>query len=265
MAHTFSINNCWSKNTTTQTPYFKSPSIKQTALAVWQLIPLCFPKRKCFFINIYHLGAIKVTAVKVDPFTISHLVSSPLHFEQVPDQHPASPQHQRGGKDRERNINRKRRCDGRRGTIWSLPSTLAATVRHSPPPGPLHSQPKEFFLDSSRQQWRPALLDLCLETPLPSLPPPQSGENSYSLMKTQFKLPLPPRNLPCPTSESKSHPLQQHLWTLRSNNLCLKCTTADHLPKAKDDSEAITDAVAKKGTQNLHSLKPYVHTQWNIR
>lgn len=196
MAHTFSINNCWSKNTTTQTPYFKSPSIKQTALAVWQLIPLCFPKRKCFFINIYHLGAIKVTAVKVDPFTISHLVLSPLHFEQVPDQHPASPQHQRGGKDRERNINRKRRCDGRRGTTWSLPSMLAATVRHGPPPGPLHSQPKEFCLDSSRQQWRPALLDLCLETPLPSLPPPQSGENSYSLMKTQFNYLFPQETFP---------------------------------------------------------------------
>lgn len=132
MAHTFSINNCWSKNTTTQTPYFKSPSIKQTALAVWQLIPLCFPKRKCFFINIYHLGAIKVTAVKVDPFTISHLVSSPLHFEQVPDQHPASPQHQRGGKDRERNINRKRRCDGRR-VRWPLLSATAPRQAHCTP------------------------------------------------------------------------------------------------------------------------------------
>ena len=255
MAHTFSTNNCWSKNTTSKTPYFKSLPIKQIALAVWQLIPLCFPKQKCFLINIYHLGAIKVMAVKVDPFTISHLVLRPLCFERVSNQHTASPHHQRGGKDRETNIKRWR--EGRRATIWNLPNMLTTSIHRNPPPDPPETKPEESCIWVSK-----AAMKSCPSGLLPGiLLSPPTPLSSVCLGKLLFthqnptQLSPPPGNLPCPTSERVYHSSTSE----PTINLSTKCTAADHLPRAKHGSRGTRDTAVSQTDKKL-ALCKHVHT-----
>lgn len=216
---------------------------------------MCFPKRKCFFINIYHLGTIKGTAVKVDPFTIRHLVLSPLCSEYASNQHTVSCHHKEVGGYRKGNTNMKWWGGGRRRKIRILSKTLLTTAHQNPLLDLPETSPKEFWAGVSTEEMKSCPSGFSLEYSL-SIQSTASVCLGKLLLTHQNPTQLSPfpRNVPCPTSARGNHAL--HSSTLASSiNLCTRYTTADCLPRLKHCSKGTRDTTMNKMGKKLAVYK----------
>lgn len=148
---------------------------------------MCFPKRKCVFINIYHLGAITVAAVKVDPFIISTWCGVHYVLNRFQPAHSFL-HHQRGWGGQRGKYN----CEAmvRRTENYMDPSKYALSCVYRNPTLDLpEPNTKEFCMGSSKEQGSLALQGFCREhsSPLPvHLPLQGVWRSSCSPIKTQL-------------------------------------------------------------------------------